>query len=158
LGSFGRLIGFTVLALASMAILAVLALLPAYAQLQQAQWELDCIRAGVDDAQRMAAANERLIGALATDNVLIRRVAMDQTQMLPPDEVVVDTGQPPLPPPDMVIPLRSPRPPRPGNWLLRAATKIDEPSTRRGLMFVSMATLLGALFLFAPPGRGRQQG
>ena len=156
LGGLGRLAGFVLLAGASMAILAVLALLPPYAQLQQARWELDCARAGVQNAQQLVTANQRLMEALASDNVLIRRLAISQMEMVPTGEVVVDTGHSPLPPPDMIVPPKPALPDRPDDWLLRAAIKIDNPSTRRGLVFVAMASLLGAMFLFAPPGPSRR--
>lgn len=145
------------LAGASMAILAVMALLPAHARLLRARWELQCARLAVEDAQRLAQANQRLIEALATDNVLIKRLAMSQTPYVPRGEVVLDTGQPPLPPPDMVSPVKTPPPPPPDNLLIRAARKIESPPTRRGLMFVSMVTLLGALLLFAPPSPRRSR-
>ena len=157
LNGLGRLAGFALLTTASMALLGALAMLPPYAKLAQARWEADCARLGVEDAQRMVQANENRIGALASDPILIKRLAMSQTDYVPRGEVVVDTDQPPLPPPDMVVPPRSPPPPRPDNLLIRAAERIEDPSTRRGLMFVSMATLLGALLLFAPPGTSRRR-
>jgi hypothetical protein len=153
----GRLTGFVLLTTASMALLGALAILPPYAHLARARWEASCARLGVEDVRQMVQANQKRIEALANDPVLIKRLAMSQTDYVPRGEVVVDTDQPPLPPPDMVVPPRTPLPPKPDNWLIHAAGRIEDPSTRRGLLFVSMTTLLGALLLFVPPGSTRRR-
>jgi hypothetical protein len=150
--AFGRFVGFTVLAGVALAILATLILLPAYARLSAAQYELDCRKAQIADEETQIAYNERYRSATTQDPVLVKRLAMSQFNLKPRDEVVVaPPGAAAPPPPGAVPPRRHPRPSPPDNLLLRTAAKVETPSTRRGLFLTAAGAMLAAMFLFAAP-------
>jgi hypothetical protein len=147
----GRLVGFAVLTGLAMATVAALVLLPAYAQMRIACYERDCDRVTVAELQATAAANARLIADLPTNPVLTKRLAMSQGDLLPDNEVIVPRARPGRPPPDVIVPVRYARPAPPAGWMIRAAGKVANPPTRRGLLLLATGALLVALFLFAPP-------
>ena len=153
----GRVLGFLLLAGAATASLAGVVLLPAYARTSDAVYDTACIRAEVADAEAQIAANQRLIDALTegpgrkVDPVLVKRLAMNQSQFWPQYEtVVLDPQAAVTAPPDIVTPPRTPRPPRPDNMFIRVADKFESPAKRRGILLLAAAALLAALFLFGP--------
>jgi len=150
----GRAVGFLLLAGAATASLAGVVLLPAYARTIDAQHDTACLRAEIADAEAQLAAQQRLIDALTEgkiDPVLLRRLAMNQSQFWPRHEtVVVDPAAPAASPPDRITPPRSPRPARPDNMFLRVAGKFQNPAKRRGILLLAAAALLAALLLFGP--------
>jgi len=151
-----RAAGFFLLAGAAVASLAGAVLLPAWARLAEVRYELACLRAEIADAEAQIAANDRLITALPTDEVLARRLAMSQNLYWPRNEiVVVDPNAPPAETPDVVCGPRHPRPPRPAGLLIRAGKKLEKASKRRGLLLLAAAALAAALFGFAPAQEAR---
>jgi hypothetical protein len=76
---------------------------------------------------------------------------MSQGELLPDNEVIVSRDQPGRPPPDVIVPVRYARPAPPAGWMIRAAAKVQNLPTRRGLLLLATGALLVALFLFAPP-------
>jgi len=150
----GRMVGFILLSGSAMVVLAAVVLLPPYAKLAQSRYELACADASINDADLLVRATQRLIEALPQDPVLAKRLAMSQSDLTPSNErVIVDPSVPPLPPPDMVIPVQSPRPAPPSGLMIEAASRISNPATRRGLLFLSATALLAGMFLFASPDR-----
>jgi len=154
----GRMVGFLLLVALALTIIAGVVLIPPYARLAGAQYELECLRAGIADAEGLVAANDRLIAALPHDEVLTMRLAMSQEPLAPSKEVVVRTpSAPPASPPDVIRPDRHPRPPPPAGWIFSANMKLKRTNTRRGLLLLAGAALVLALFLFAPPEKYRRQ-
>jgi hypothetical protein len=147
----GRMVGFAALAGLAMATVAALVLLPAYARMRLAIYERDCDRVTAAELRATANANAHLIADLPTNPVLTKRLAMSQGDLLPDNEVIVFKSQPLRPPPDVIIPVRYLRPAPPEDWMIRAAAKVQNPPTRRGLLLLAAGALLVAMFLFAPP-------
>lgn len=153
LSAFGRAVGFATLAGMAIAVLAGVVLLPAYAQLADARYQRDCLQAGIADAEALTQANEELIQDLPLDDVLNKRLARSQSQLIPKDEYVAVEKNATNPPPPLVSLEEYPKPLPPDNWALRAAERVQIPRIRRGLLLLSGMALLGAFFLFAPPHR-----
>lgn len=152
LAAGGRMTGFVMLAGLGMAILAGVVLLPAWARLAWTEYERDCLAATVKDEQAARRTLDRMIGTIDTDPILNKRLAMAQLGYRPVGQVVIrDDTLPPVPPPGAVIPAEHPRPEPPSPALTRAAQRVGNPPTRRGLYLMSAAALLGAVMLFGPP-------
>jgi hypothetical protein len=145
------MLGFTVLAGLGLAIIAGLVLLPAYARMAFAGYERDCDKVAVAEMEATAAANAKLIADMPSSPVLTKRLAMSQGDLMPDNEVIVPPAGAVRPPPDVVIPVRYPRPEPPAGWEIIAAGKIQHLSTRRGLLLLAIGSLMVAMFLFAPP-------
>ena len=150
LDAVARVIGFLMVAGPAMGILAGVVLLPPYVALAQAEYELGCMRASVADAKAQIQANERLIAALPTDQVLTKRLAENHLPCTPQHEVIIP-GAPQKRPPDLVLPRRSRRPSRPPRWVMTAARRMQNPPTRRGLLLLALGALITAVYLFTPP-------
>lgn len=149
-----RAVGFFLLAGAAMALLAAVVLLPPWAGLAGARYDLARLQAEVADAEAQIAANERLIAALPHDEVLAKRLAMNQNLYWPRHEiVVVDPDAAPADPPDVVCPPRQARPPMPAGLLIRAAGRLRNTAKRRGMLILAAAALAAAMFLFPPAER-----
>jgi hypothetical protein len=149
LGAIGRLLGFLLLAGASMALFAGVLLVPDYARLQHALYEQGRQEASVADLQTLVQANDRLIANLPDDPVLVKRLAMNQYGLFPKDEqVVLDERTQRPPPPGMIVTEPHPRPAMPTGWFLEAAERISNPPTRRGLLLLAAAAMFAAIFLF----------
>ena len=145
----GCLVGFCSLAGVSVALFAVVLLLPDYARLQRARYELARQEAANADLAALLRANERLIANLPDDPVLTKRLAMNQLGLWPENEVVLlHDGRPRRMPPGLVLTDAHPRPKPPGGWLMHAARRMTNPPTRRGLLLLAAAAMLAALFLF----------
>ena len=153
--SAGRMFGFLWLAGMGLALLAIVVLLPAYASLSEARYELAGREAGVRRAEALVQANSKLMAALPDDETLTKRLAMSYGQLWPTDEVVVtDPGQGRPVPPDVVrMPAVEDAPPRPPSWLLSAASKLHRVQARRALMLLATAALVTGFLLFSPPQR-----
>ncbi len=159
-GQCGRAVGFALLTGLSLAIFAMVVLLPAYGQLRNAQHEATCRKADVADVEKLIQANERLIEALPNDDVLTTRVSRRQMglvplEMLPPGEgVMLDaSATTPQIPAEIVRIEPTPRPAPPGGQLLALAEKLTQPVRRRGLLLAAGAVLLLGALLFALPSR-----
>ena len=150
LDTAGRAAGLLMVAGPAVAILAGLVLLPSYASLAQAEYELGCLRATVADAKAQVQANERLIAALPVDQVLTKRLAENQLPCRPQHEVIVPVA-PQKRPPDLVQPQPRRRPARPPRWVMTAARKMQNPPIRRGLLLLAIGALITAVYLFTPP-------
>ena len=147
----GRMVGFLALAGTALAIIAGMVLLPAYAKMRYARYERDCQKVALAEMEATAAANARLIADMPSSPVLTKRLAMSQGELVPDKEVIAPATRATRPPPDVILPVRYPRPDPPEGWLLTAAAKLQNPPTRRGLLLLATGSLLVALFLFAPP-------
>ncbi|MFA6134955.1 MAG: hypothetical protein WC869_13145 [Phycisphaerae bacterium] len=154
--ALGRGLGFLTLAGLAMVILAALILLPAYAQLQQVVYDRDCQQVAVNENDKTLEAQRRLIEELPDSEVLTKRLAISQGELTPDREVIVPRAGMPTLPPDVIQPVRYPRPAKPDNLLLTLGTRIEKPSTRRGLLFLAAGALLVAMFLFSPPERRKE--
>jgi len=155
LSSAGRMFGFLWLAGIGLALLAIVVLLPAYARLSEARYELAGREAGVRRAEALLEANNKLMAALPDDETLTKRLAMSYGQLWPADEVVVmDPGQAnPLPPDVVRMPGTEESARCAPRCLLSAAEKLGRVQTRRALMLLATAALVTAFFLFSPPER-----
>ena len=151
LDAVGRVLGFLMVAGSGMGILAGVVLLPPYASLAQAEYELGCMRASVADAESQIRANDRLIASLPTDPVLTKRLAESQLRSSPQHEVIIPAASIQKNPPDLIVPQRSERPSPPPKWLMRAARRLSNPPTRRGLLLLALGALITGVYLFIPP-------
>lgn len=151
------MVGFVTLAGLALGLVSVVVLLPAYARMAYARYERDCEKAAVAELTATAAANERLLAALPNNPVLTKRLALSQGRLVPDNEVIVASPSATGAPPDVVTPVRLPRPSPPNGVLLAAAAKLQNPPTRRGLLLLAAGTLLVAVFLFAPPDRDERK-
>jgi hypothetical protein len=148
--------GFVTLAGLAMLVLAGLALLPAYARWRQAEYEKECLATACRESEALITAQERMIADLPESEVLTKRLALSQGELCPENEFVsVNPDRPRRPPPDVILPVRYPRPSPPNNWLMQASVKLHNAGTRRGLLLLAGGCLLVAMFLFAPPDRRR---
>jgi len=148
----GRLVGFLVLAGVAVLIVAAAVLVPAYARLARAHYERACQQARTADLSALAEAQERMIFALPDDEVLTMRLAMSQEALSPSDRILYSLPRVrPTGSPDLIKPMRHPRPAPPPDWLMRLDARLRNRSTRRGLLLVAFGCLVLAIFLFAPP-------
>jgi len=148
LASLGRFVSFAMLAGAALALVAAVALLPAYQRLAWAQYERDCLAAKNADDAALILANERLIAAAPDDPVLTKRLAMRQFGVVPRSEVIilVDVGPAPFGR-RLTAVAPHPRPPRPGGWMIYAAGRVRDPTTRTILLLLAVALFLAAVIL-----------
>ncbi len=151
LDAVGRVLGFLMVAGSGMGLLACVVLLPPYASLAQAEYDLRCRRASVDDAEAHIQANDRLIASLPTNQVLTKRLAESQLPVTPQHEVIIPAASIQKRPPDLIVPQRCQRPSPPPKWLMRAARRLSKPPTRRGLLLLALGALITAVYLFTPP-------
>lgn len=147
---------FCLLAGTAMAVFGAVLLLPEYARLQHAQYQLARHKAADADFRSHLEGKDRLIAALPENAVLTKRLAMNELGLWPEDEVVVinDRG-PRLQSPAMVITKPAPRPAPPAGWVMGAATRVANPPTRRGLLLLAVVGLIAAVILF--PGAGEKK-
>ena len=152
------MVGFCLLAGAALAIFAAATLLPEYARVLHADYELARQEAVNADLKALIEANDRLIAALPDNPVLAKRLAMNQFGLWPENEVVMvsDDGIRPAPP-GTALTKPHPRPDPPDERLLAVVRRLTRPRTRRGLLLLAAAAMLAALFLFPASDRKRCQ-
>ena len=149
---FGRFVGFLLLAMPALAILAALVLLPAYQQKCAKGYELARLRTDNAAFKEYIDSTERMIRGAPEDEVLTMRLRIAQERLLPRNDVVlVDSNAPPAPPPGVIVPPARTYPPPPSNLLLSMAAKLQDANTRRGLFLLSAMAMMAAMFLFASP-------
>jgi hypothetical protein len=137
------------LAGAAVVLFAGVLLVPEYARLAKARYELARQQATNADLEALIRGNDRLIAALPGDPVLAKRLAMRQFGLWPKDEVVVlDERGPRQTNPGLVVSDPHPRPVPPTGWLMNAAQRASNPPTRRGLLLLAVAAIAAAIFLF----------
>ncbi len=136
--AIGRGLGFIILAGLGMAILAALVLIPAWANAVRAQASLAVETARTVHQENKIATRARLINATPYDPIVTRRLAKGAAVN------------------DLVHAPALEAQPQPSGWELELADKITQTKTRRGLFFVAIVSLAGAIFLFGPPPRVRQ--
>ena len=95
--------------------------------------------------------NDRLIALLPTDQVLTKRLAESQLPCSPEHEVIIPAASIQKRLPDLIVPRRSQRPSPPPKWLMRAAGRLSNPPTRRGLLLLALGAMITAVYLFTPP-------
>ena len=156
LAPLGRFISFVLPAGAAVVLVAAVALLPAYERLAWATYERDCLAAKNADDAALIRANERLIAAAPDDPVLTKRLAMRQFGVVPRGEVVIPVAAGPAPfGRRLTVVTPHPRPPMPDGWMIHAAGRIADPSTRMFLLLLAVALFLAAVILSDRPGRKR---
>ena len=163
--SLGRGAGFLTVAAPAVLVVVAVVLLPPYARLARAKYDLGCARADFIDAEKQIAANKRLITALPVDEVLTKRLAQNQLPCRPANEIVVagpgvgaGTDVDVTKPPDLVRPPRSRRPSPPPAWMATFSAKLSKPPTRRGLLLLALGAIITAVYLFAPQRKQRTAG
>jgi len=140
-----------------MALAAGVVLVPAHARLVRARYERDCQRAQTADLAALAEAQERMIAALPADEILTMRLAISQESVAPSDRLAYTLPHlAPAGSPDLIKPVRHPRPPAPSGWLIRLDARLQKISTRRGLLLLALGFLMAAMFVFAPPEKYRK--
>jgi hypothetical protein len=163
-GGFGSFVSaltqfvtFCLLAGTALAVFAAVLLLPDYARLQQAKYQLARQQATMAKLRSLIEGNERYIAELPHDAVLTKRLAMNELGYWPQDEVVVLTdGGPRQPSPGMVVAPAAPQPQPPAGFLMDAARRVADPPARRGLLLLAAIGLAAALLLF-PGGKARKR-
>ena len=150
------MVAFCLLVGIAMVVFGAVLLLPEYARLQHARYQLARQKATIADLQSLIDGNNRLILALPDNAVLTKRLAMNELGLWPEDEVVVinDRG-PRLQSPAMVVTKAATRPEPPVGWVMDAANRVANPPTRRGLLLLAVVGLIAAVILF--PGAGEQR-
>ena len=159
--AFGRLVGFLILTLPAVAILAALILLPEYTAWKQEVYRRDCAAVRTANLESFKEAQEKMVLACYDDPVHIKRLADSICNLKPANEQVLPSGLPPAPLPGMVTGQPHAPPPEPNDQLIRLGAKVspsdpDTATTRRGLFLVSLALLLFAVLLFGPAARRRK--
>jgi hypothetical protein len=141
-------VAFAAFAGSALAILAAVVLLPAYAQLQQSEYELACLRTDVAHGEAWIAANERLIADLPGDAVVTRRLARSQLRWLPNDELVAvrDESHPPQPLELVSVP-DQPRPAPPAGMLFSLASAVEPRSARLFLLACAAALMFAGMLV-----------
>jgi len=156
--AFGRIVGFAVLSGISLAILAGVVLLPAYARLAEVRYQRDMDAADTADMEATVAANEKLIKNLPTDEELNKRLAMNRLGLWPENEDVrVSRSDDISNIPGTIQIQKHPRPAKPSSLLMYLNAKLQKQRTRRGLLLIAGLSMLGAMFLFAPPEKYREK-
>ena len=147
-----RRIGFIALAGMAATILAGVVLLPIYAKLIEARYQRDCLRAGNSDADNLITANQRLLDALDSDEVLAVRLARSQSDWLPYDEAVVVemTADGRTESPGELVSIdRAARPAKPQGRLMQLAARLESPNRKRGLFLLAAAAMVTAMLMFS---------
>jgi len=154
--AFMQFVTFCLLAGTAMAVFAAVLLLPEYARLRQAKYQLARQQATMAKLRSLIEGNERYIAELPHDAVLTKRLAMNELGYWPQDEVVVLTdGGPRQPSPGMVVAPTAPAPQPPAGFLMDAAQRVADPPAKRGLLLLAAVGMVAALLLF--PGGGNRK-
>ena len=154
----GRMVGFLMLTVPAMLVVAAVVLIPEYSRLRAAQYEHDLEATTNADLQTAIDAHDRLNSGLQEDDTLIKRFAMSELNLQPRNEYVSAGGVASARPVGTITPYRHPRPATPPGWLVSLSAKLEDPPKRRGLLLVATGALLGAMFLFSPPEKyGRRE-
>ena len=149
--SVGRFAGFLMFAGPAMLILSALILLPSYKHYAMAKYEADCKQTLAKERNDSLDYRSRVISDMRESELLTERLLMSQTSMTPANQtVVVDPSLPPWSP-MMINPIKHTPPPPPQGTLLQMANKIDNPTTKLGLLLVMIGAGLAAVFLYGPP-------
>jgi len=140
---------FCLLAAAALGLFGAALLLPEYARLQQARYQLARQQATMARLRALTEGHERTIAELPRDAVLTKRLAMNELGYWPENEVVVlNDDEPAMHSPTAVAPSGPPAPAPPSGWVMAAAERVSDPPTRRGLILLAVVGLAAAVLLF----------
>ena len=152
-----RGVSFLLLAGLAMAVIAAVALLPAYTRLNQVTIEDDRIDAVNAYYQRHIDVNRRLIEAVPGDRILAKRMAMRRFGSLPRAEYVVAGTEDHSASQASAVFVEPPARPQPvENWTTAIAAKLSNPETRMILLAVAAASLVAAVLFTGAPRRKRK--
>lgn len=155
----GRFIGFVAFVGPAMAIFAALVLLPMYKHLQMSEYKLACKEARTQEQQQFVDCRKRVTHDMTEDPVLAQRLLMSQSPLLPADATVVDDPTWGKWSPMMIEPVKVPLPDPPqAKWkilgvrvdVLELATRLENPTTKRGLVLMMIGAVIAGVFLFGP--------
>ncbi len=121
--------------------------LPPYASLMQTRYNRDSKQADIADSRQQlnSLANFNAIYS-AGDEVLVKRLAMSDAGLWPDNESI-PTG---FHKPQQLITIKpAVRPTAPNPWLIKAARRMSNTRTRRGLMLLAMGAIGSAWLLLA---------
>lgn len=153
--SLARFLGFLAFAAPAVLILASLVLLPMYKHWVLAEHQAACDQTKVDERNLALDAAGRVHRDMLEDEVLNQRVLIAQSSLLPANLKEVEIpGLPPSSPTATFAP-KLPLPPRPTGTLLQMADKLENPTTKRGLILVMLGAAVASIFLFGPPATKR---
>ncbi len=140
----------------ALTILAGVLLIPLFDDKEAIDYKVACTAAENKALEELIRKRQRIIDALNCedpDPVLIGRLAMSQSNMMPANALVMDSNLPPEPiSPCMAEPPRCEPPAEPPQWLANTAVKLRRDGIKRGLLVLALGTLIAAMFLFHPAG------
>ena len=149
--SVGRFLGFLMFAGPAMLILAALILLPPYKGMKMHEYSDKCAAAAMGEKSLYLDCRSRVISDMRDDQVFTERLLISQTSLRPANQtVVVDKSLPPWSP-MMINEVKFSPPPPPHGWLFQLANRLENPTTKLGLMLVMIGAGLAAVFLYGPP-------
>jgi hypothetical protein len=148
----GRLVGFSLLTVLGLGILAVVVLLPPYMQVLRARYDLGMEKATNADYQDRIAAGQLLIEDIEQiDEVAIRTLAGSVLGRRPVDPEASHVPRRESMAPEVIHIEPNARPAPPPAWLGRITARVRQPAVRRGLFVLSAVALLAATILFRTP-------
>ncbi len=125
--------------------------LPPYAKLLQTRYDRDSMKADIADSRQQLTAlsnfNERYA---AGDEVLVKRLAMSHAGLWPDNESIPAGYRKPQP---LIAIEPALRPAAPNRWLIKAAGRMRNTRTRRGLTLLAMGAIGSAWLLLAKSKR-----
>ncbi len=149
-----RTVTFVLLAAFGLAIVAGVVLLPAYARLNEIEFERARLAAANEDDQKRIDAQNNLIDALPSDRILAKRLTMRHFGSMPRTEyVVAGTEHQDAPGPGAVTIEPTPQPERTDNWMITLAARLDRPDGTMLLTTVAFIALLAAVVLTGADGK-----
>ncbi len=151
---FWRCAGFALLTGPALAVIGLLVLAPAWGRYSAARTDLERQRTRIADYRAAIAARRRFADAVRRDEeVLLKRLAMEQLGYLPANEYRFVPRAGGFRRTRLVRPVRHAPPPAPRGRLLNLARRLEAPPTRRGLFALTIAALCSAVLLFGPRRR-----
>lgn len=153
---FTRTVLSYTLAGVALAILAGVLLIPLADDNENTSYQVACASTENKALEELIRKRQYIIDALDCedpDPVLVARLAMSQSNMVPVNALVMDSSTPPeslspclVEPPKCTPPAQSPQ------WLTYTAVKLRRGGIKRGIIVLAMGTLIAAMFLFHPAG------
>jgi len=155
LSSSIQFIVFCLLVAAAAGLFGAVIMLPEYARLEEARYQLALQEATNARLRALIESNDRYIAELPHDAILTKRLAMNEFGYWPKDEVVVLSGEgPAMHSPAGVVPPPLEEPAPPSGWIIATAQRVSHPPTQRGMALLAGLALIAAVLLF--PGVARR--
>ena len=150
-GAFVRRLGFLIVSGMALVLLAGLVLLPAWADMKKTELELQRNTVRLREAKETVQALDRMARDVQNDEILTQRLAGTRLGLYSPDEVIVRDPAKPVDNPEILSEIRYPMPTQQEDFWLQAGAKLEKSGRRHSFMLLSIAMLISAFILFAPP-------